>query len=120
MLSMITRKCEGAEFHERIHPTFGLNRVLNERALFIRIESYPGFDVILTAFPKLQYIINPRSWVVLLNCSFSNNFIRTNAAFNKALSLVYWYKCNKVPGKNPLTQPSGVVVFISPSSNVRG
>src|ERR1044072_4313480 len=71
ILSMITRKSDASfESHDLIQPTRSLNRVLSDLALLSKISLYSGFGFIRLALPKLQNIIKPRSWVLLLYCSF--------------------------------------------------
>src|SRR5690348_1056356 len=98
MLSMITRKSDGfLESHDFIQPTVGLNRVLSDLALLSNISLYSGDGFMRLALPKLQYIIKPRSWVLLLNCSFCNRPSMRTASLYNAVSPVCSYRYNKVP-----------------------
>src|SRR5687768_576573 len=102
ILSMITRKSPGFESQLLMQPTLGLKRVDRDLALFTIISLYSGFDCNRLALPKLQYIIKPKSCVVVLNCSFFSGSSMRIASLYKTVSRVCSYRYNKLPGKNPL------------------
>lgn len=71
------------ESQDLMQPTVSSKREANDFALFINISAYSGFGFKRFAFPKLQNIINPRSWVVVLNCSlFKSCKIRSISVSN--------------------------------------
>src|SRR5689334_17140606 len=99
ILSMITRKSVSIfESHDLMQPTLSLKRVLSDLALLINISLYSGFGFMRLALPKLQYIIKPKSWVVLLYCSFCNTPSIRSASLYRTVSPVCSYRYNRVPG----------------------
>src|SRR5687767_3336702 len=76
---------------------------------------YLGSLVRRYPLPKLQKSIKPKSWVPLLNCSFSNPAVHCRASVSHFLSLVYSYINHNDPGKKPLVQSREDVVAMVPS-----
>ena len=98
ILSMISRKSPGFESQLLIQPTLGLKRVDSDLALFTIMSLYSGFDCNRLALPKLQYIIKPKSCVVVFHCSFFKGSSMRIASLYKTVSLVCSYRYSRLPG----------------------